>query len=146
MKKVLVVLILVVLSGSQSVFAGNDPYKGKVKSGEYFCQKDGQTCYFTKQGLASGAKGPGCPQMNIKNMDKPEVMAKYYNEMAVFLNSDYCKFKPTTVKKYICDYKPGHAEIFVNNKKVISVGGDIDKYPMKQYFYQPSKCTQVPLD
>ena len=148
MKKLCILLSLIILTGSQSVFAGNDPLRGKVKSGEYICKnKEGQTCYFKRMGLTSGGHGPACPILNMKNMEPDQALNKYYNDLAVFLNNpEYCTYKEPKAQKYVCNYNPGYAEVFVENRKVIMVQKNTIEYPMFQYYYKPSKCKLVPWD
>ena len=82
----------------QSAFSYTaDLYDGRVKYGTYHCVKDGATCDFERYEGGSSAIGHACPPFDrsIKFEERNKIMAD-------FLNSKYCKFTPTKIKKFNC--------------------------------------------
>lgn len=141
MKKLFTVLFILALC--QSAFA-YDQYNGRVKYGDYKCYKDGETCEYRRMERSETYHGKACPKRDYQDRSKD---AAFYNEMANFLNSQYCRFVPYNIKKYECKYNPGFATIYMENGKVIEASYD-PKLPKKRLdeFYVPSMCKLVPMD
>lgn len=129
-------LLCIIIPSANSYVA--DLYNGRVKYGSYHCVKNGETCDFERYESSSSMSGKACPPLD-KNMTM-EVRSKIE---ADFLNSKYCSFTPTKVKKYNCKYDDGSATVFIKEGKVISASHSPQlRRPNMQDLYIPNKCTE----
>ncbi len=131
-------LLCITMQGAYSY----DIYGGRVKYGTYHCVKDGETCNFERYEGGGQISGKACPpyDKNMKFEDRNEIMAD-------FLNSQYCKFTPTNVKKYECRYDDGRASVYLKEGKVISANHSttVERKNI-QDFYIPNKCTERKME
>ena len=145
MKKLFAFLLFGIIIASQSAYS-QDPFHGKVKYGTYNCVKDNQPCELNWAEYGAVAHGQGCPPF-IKVNNKNQFNYPAYEKL---LTSQYCKFTPTKVQKYLCTYNSQYSsEVYVENGKVVTakmnsyigfdVRNDLPKY------YQPDKCKKVPF-
>ena len=120
-----------------------DAYWGRVKYGTYNCIKDGKTCEFERYESSSTMHGEACP--NFYRSTVPyEVQKKV---IADFLNSEYCKFTPTKVKKYKCRYRDGSADVYLKDGRVISAShSTMTPRTNLQDFYDSNKCTETQME
>lgn len=141
MKKLLALFLFILISCNMSAFAGRTKFDD-LPYGNYKCVKDGETCDYYIYESGSGGSGRACPQ--IKKGVHPDV---HFNEMADLLSSKYCKFTPTRIKKYECQYSSKwSASVYMENGRVISASYSPDMPQRKmQEYYESSKCKPVPM-
>ena len=151
-KKLFSILFICSIAVVQNAYSYHyDEYKGRVKYGTYHCVKDGKTCDFERIEGSASYGGDACPHFEVKeNISKDKFIEerdKFNEQMADFLNSEYCTFTPSNVKKYVCNYDIGYATIYLKNGKVVSAS-----YPNNmpernlQDLYEPDKCKETEME
>ena len=141
MKKLLALFMFILISANILAFAGRTKFDD-LPYGDYKCVKNGETCNYYVHDGSSGGSGSACP-MPSKGVH-PDV---HFTELADFLSSKYCKFTPTRVKKYNCNYgNHWTGSVYLKDGKVIeaSYSPDMPKRKMQEY-YEPSKCKPVQM-
>ena len=151
-KKLFSILFIFSVIAIQNAYSYHyDEFKGRVKFGTYHCTKDGQTCNFERLENTTTYSGAACPRFEVEeNISTEKFMEERdrFNElMADFLNSEYCTFTPTNVKKYVCNYDIGYATIYIKDGKVVSASHDPDM-PKRdlQDFYEPNNCVEAQME
>ena len=140
MKKLLALFLFILISCNMYAFAGRTKFDD-LPYGNYTCVKDGETCDFYIYDNGSGGSGKACPE--LKKGVHPDV---YFSQMGEFLASKYCRFTPTRVRKYECNYGKWQGTVYLDNGKVISASYSPDMPQRKmQEYYESSKCKPVPM-
>ena len=143
-KFLLILLFCLIFGNLQSAYSNAASlYDGRVKFGTYNCSKDGETCHFEVYENHGSYSGGACPK-RIKGENYKAEAAR----IADFLNSEYCSYTSTKIKKYKCSYDVGSATIYVEDGKVKSADYGFDPTPERigQLLYEPDKCTEVPMN
>lgn len=127
----------------QSVYsAAPDLYNGRVKYGTYHCVRNGGTCDYERYDNGEKFTGNVCP-----SFDKDIPFEEQNKKIADFLNSRYCNYTPSTIKKYKCKYNDGSATVYMQEGTIIAVKNSTSiERAQNQNFFDPNRCTEIKME